>query len=83
MEVQPSLDHPVAGATLQQPEPYKATMPSHWANAHRGHAIQPPVDEATSPHPYQPLGLLTRPLPHRQESFCFSTKSWGQVDISH
>ena len=32
-------------------------MPSHWANAHRGHVIQPWVGEATPPHLYKPLGL--------------------------
>ena len=32
-------------------------------------------------HPYKPLGLLAGSLPHRQETFCLSTKSWGQVDI--
>jgi hypothetical protein len=37
--------------------------------------------EATPPHPYKPLGLLAGPLPHRQETFCLSTKTWGQVDI--
>jgi hypothetical protein len=56
-------------------------MPSHWANAREGLAVWPRVGEATPPHPYKPLGLLAGPLPHRQETFCLSTKSWGQVDI--
>jgi hypothetical protein len=56
-------------------------MPSHWANAHEGLAVRPRVGEATPPYPYKPLGLLAGPLPHRQETFCLSTKSWGQVDI--
>ena len=29
---------------------------------------------------YKPLGLYAGPLPHRQETSCLSTKSWGQVD---
>jgi hypothetical protein len=57
-------------------------MPPHWANyVHTGLAIRPRVGSATPPHPYKPLGLLAGPLPHRQETFCLSTKSWGQVDI--
>jgi hypothetical protein len=56
-------------------------MPPHWANAHGGLTVRPRVGEATAPHPYKPLGLLAGPLPHRQETFCLSTKSWGQVDI--
>ena len=56
-------------------------MPKHWAKAHGRHAIWPRVGEATPPHPNKPLGLLARPLPNRQETFCLSTKSWGQVDI--
>ena len=36
---------------------------------------------AKPPHPYKPLGLLAGPLLHRQETFCLSTKSWGQLDI--
>ena len=35
----------------------------------------------TPPHPYKPLGLWARPLPHRQVIFCLSPKGWGQVDI--
>jgi hypothetical protein len=30
---------------------------------------------AKPPHPYKPLGLLGGALPHRQETFCISTKS--------
>jgi hypothetical protein len=56
-------------------------MPPHWANAYGGLAVQPRVGEATPPHPYKRLGLLAGPLPHRQETFCLSTKNWGQVDI--
>jgi hypothetical protein len=56
-------------------------MPSHWANAHGGLAVRPQVGEATPPHPYKPLGFFAGALPHRQETFCLSTKSWGQVDI--
>ena len=81
MEVQSYVDHHIARATLQQPEPYYATMPSHWAKAHGGRAIMPSVGKATPPHPYKPLGLLTGPLHHRQETFCLFTKSLGQVDI--
>jgi hypothetical protein len=36
---------------------------------------------ATPPQPYKPLGLLAGALPHRQETFCFSLKSRGQVGI--
>ena len=56
-------------------------MASHWANAHEGHVVRPRVGEATPPHPYKPLELYAGPLPHRQETSCLSTKSWGQVDI--
>jgi hypothetical protein len=56
-------------------------MPSHWANAREGLAVWPRVGEATPPHPYKPIGLLAGPLPHRQETSCLSTKSWGQVNI--
>jgi hypothetical protein len=56
-------------------------MPSHEANAHGGLAVRPWVGEAIPPHPCKPLGLLAGPLPLRQETFCISTKSWGQVDI--
>ena len=56
-------------------------MPSHWANAHEGRVVQPWVGEATPPHLHKALGLLAGPRPHRQEPFCLSTKSWGQVDI--
>jgi hypothetical protein len=56
-------------------------MPSHCANAHEGLVVRPRVGEATPPHPYKPLGLLAVPLPHRQETSCLPTKSWGQVDI--
>jgi hypothetical protein len=55
-------------------------MPSHWANAHESLANRPQVGEATPPHLYKPLGLLMGPLPHRQETFCLSIKSGGQVD---
>jgi hypothetical protein len=37
--------------------------------------------EATPPHPYKPPGLLVGPFPHRQKTFCLSTKSGGQVVI--
>ena len=56
-------------------------MASKWAKAHGGRAVRSRVGEATPPHPYKPLGLYAGPLPHRQETFCLSTKSWGQVDI--
>ena len=65
MKVQSYIDYRVAGATLQQPEPYQTTMPSHWANAHEGHAVQPRVVSATPPHPYKSQELLAGPLPHR------------------
>ena len=81
MKILSKLDHRIAGATLQLPEPYQATMPPHWANAHGGLAVQPQVGEARPPHSYKPLILLAEPLPHRQETFCLSTKSWGQVDL--
>ena len=57
-------------------------MSSHWANAHGDNAIWPRVGSTTPPHAYKPLGLLTWPVPYRQETFCLSTKSRGQVDIS-
>ena len=56
-------------------------MPLHWANAHGGYVVRPRVGLATPPHPYKPLRLLAGPLLHHQETFCLSTKSWGQVDI--
>jgi hypothetical protein len=56
-------------------------MPSHWANAHGGLGVRPHAGEATPLHPYKSLGLLAGPLPHRQDTFCLSTKSWGQVNI--
>ena len=57
-------------------------MPPQWANAREGHVVQPQVGlSALPPHPYKPLGMLARPLPHHQKTFCLSTKSWGQVDI--
>ena len=56
-------------------------MASQWANAHEGRAVRPREGEATPPHPYKPVGLYARPLPHRQETSCLSTKSSGQVDI--
>ena len=37
--------------------------------------------EATPPHPYKLLELVAGSLLHRQETFCLSTKSWGQIDI--
>ena len=49
--------------------------------SHEGRAVRPRVVGATSPHPYKPLGFWAGPLPHHQETFCLSTKSWGQVDI--
>ena len=54
MKVQSYVDHRIAGATLQQSE---ATMPSHWAKAHRGRAVRPWVGRPISLHPYKPLGL--------------------------
>ena len=36
---------------------------------------------AMLPHLYKPLGRQAGPLPQHQETFCLSTKSWGQVDI--
>ena len=65
MKVQFYVDHRVVGAILQQPKPYYATMSSHWANTHGGHAVRPQVALATPLHPYKPLGFLARPLPHR------------------
>ena len=56
-------------------------MPSHWANAHRGRAVQPRVGLPTPPHPYKTLGFLAGPLSHCQETVCLSIKSWGEVDI--
>ena len=40
-----------------------------------------PFSQSTPPHPYKPLGLLAGPLSHCQETFCHSTKNWGQIDI--
>ena len=57
-------------------------MPPCWVNAHGGRAIRSRVGLATTLlHPYEPQGFLARPLSHRQETFCCSIKSWGQVDI--
>jgi hypothetical protein len=81
MEVQSWVDHHNAGATLQQPEPYEANMLSHWANAYGGLTVWPRVGGATPPHPYNPLGILVGPFSHRQETFYFSSKNWGQLDI--
>ena len=81
MEVQFYVDHRVAGATLEHPKPYSATVPSHWATTHEGRVVWPRVGEATPPHAYKLLGLLSRPLHQLQEIFCLCTKSWGQVDI--
>jgi hypothetical protein len=81
MEIQSHVNHRIVGATLQLLKPYKAIMPSHWANAHEGLAVRPQVEEATPPHPYNPQGLLVGPLPHHQETFYLSTKSWGQINI--
>ena len=53
----------------------------NYASAHGGRAVRPWVKEATPPHSYKLLELLAGALPHRQETFCLSTKSWGQVDI--
>ena len=53
-----------------------------YANVRGGCVVQPWVGlAATPPRPYKSLGLLVGPLSHRQETFCLSTKSWGQVDI--
>ena len=57
-------------------------MALQWAKAHGGRVVRPQVGKATPPHPYKPLGLYARALPHHPETFCHSTKSWGQVDIS-
>ena len=46
MEVQSLADHNVAGATLQQPKAYLATMPPHWANARGGCVLRPHVGSA-------------------------------------
>ena len=54
-------------------------MPSDWANAHWGLAVQSRVGEATLPHPYKPLGIPVGPLPHRQVSLSPSPRSWGQL----
>ena len=44
--------------------------------------MRPRVDlVAIMPYPYKPLGVLAGPLPHRQETFYFSIKSWGQIYI--
>ena len=82
MKVQSLVDHRVAGAALQQPEAYLASMPPRWANARGGHVVQPRVGSVSHlPHPFKPLGLWVGPLPHRQVTFCPSPKSLGQVDI--
>ena len=53
-----------------------------WANVRGGGVVWPWVGlAATPPHRYKPLGPLEKPLPHHEETFCLSTKSWGQVDI--
>ena len=43
MEVQSLVNHCIAGATLQQPESYYATMPPCWANARGGRVVRPRV----------------------------------------
>ena len=61
---------------------YLATSPPRGANARRGRVVLQHaglVGKAASPH--KPLGLRTRPLPHRQTTFCLSPKCWGQVEI--
>ena len=40
------VDHCVAGATLQQPELYEATMPPLWANVREGRVVWPRVGSA-------------------------------------
>ena len=44
MEVQSLVDHRIAGATLQQHEPYLATMPPNWAIACGDRVFWPHVD---------------------------------------
>ena len=63
------------------PNHTRQTMPSHWANAHEGRAVRPRVGEASPPHLYKPLGILSGSLPHRQEPFRLFTKNWGQVNF--
>jgi hypothetical protein len=46
MKVQSLVDHLIAGATLQQPETYLATMPPCWSKAHEGHVVRPWVGSA-------------------------------------
>ena len=53
-----------------------------WANACGDRDVQPWMGlVGHTASPYKPLGLLARPLSHRQKTFCLSTKSWGQIDI--
>ena len=59
-----------------------AIMPPCWANARGGPTIWPRVGlAATPPHPSKLLGLLAKPLLHRQKKFSLSSKSWDQIDI--
>ena len=82
MSIQSLVDHCVARATLQQPKAYLTTLPPCWANACGGRVILEQagsVDKVASP--FKPLGLCAGPLPQHQVTFCFSPKSWGQVDV--
>ena len=49
MKVQSLVDHRVARAILQQPEPYYTTMHPSWTNAHRDCTFQPRVGSTGYP----------------------------------
>ena len=53
MEFQSLVDHHVARATLQQPEPYQATKPPSWANVRKSCAFRPHVGSTS--HPASPI----------------------------
>ena len=55
MKIQTSVNHRIAGATLQQLEIYLVTMPPRWANVREGHVVRP----TTLPHLHKPSGLST------------------------
>jgi hypothetical protein len=67
MEIDSLIDHSVAKTTLKPPK-------TNCQVCFDGRSTK-------SSHPYKPLGLLVGPFPHRQQPFCLSTKSWGQVNI--
>ena len=81
MEVQSLVDHHVEHCK-QQPKPNWATMP-HVGPMHVQAVLFGLrwVLLTTPPYLYKRLGLLAGSLPHCQETFCLSTKSWGQTDI--